>query len=240
MEARKQIEAMVARAREYLLKQQYDQAENLLKDGLNRLGAAAVLYNYLGVVYTQKENYKEAIECFRQSYQTNPEYVEALLNWTICLCDLGQYEEAERLYQELYSPTRTTQAQDVRLTDLVKGRIANKYKECGLSFRQIGKFTEATSEFKKALALKKNLPDVRIELARTYLEMQQLDLAANELDELMSHHRSNTEGLVLMGLLHHKKGQKRAAILAWEKALKIDPLCEQAKAFLSVHSSLGQ
>ncbi|MDF2966160.1 MAG: hypothetical protein K0Q51_1548, partial [Rickettsiaceae bacterium] len=131
--------------------------ENIYKDNLDQPEIAAILNN-LGLAYTDKGNYEQAIECYNKSlfinlknYQLNPDNYGVAIN----SCNLakvyghmGDYEKAIEYYNG---------ALDIFLKDYNKSFIFDKIgiimSSLGVIYRNKGEYEKAIQYHKVALAI---------------------------------------------------------------------------------------
>ena len=58
-------------------------------------------YNLLGLIYHEKNMFNQSIKFLRKSLEINPGNSEARVNLSILLCDLGLYNDAEKVFTGL-------------------------------------------------------------------------------------------------------------------------------------------
>src|SRR5688572_29511876 len=124
-------------------------------------------HHMLGLCYAMTELREEALHSFDEAIRLNPRYVEAHLNRSIVLSDLGRAADAE---------AALSRAQDLGRPDatgyptMVANRLANMHAELGRAYREAGALGEATAQFRSALTLRSGFADVRLDLARALIE----------------------------------------------------------------------
>jgi tetratricopeptide (TPR) repeat protein len=160
----------------------YEAAEKLLLATLEEHGPLANIHNLLGLVFYKQNKVKPAIEQFATALRINPEFVESALNLSIALSDIGRYEEARAIFGSLTSYSKNPAS----LSGLALGRLANLHVQSGRLYEQCGMVHDAVAEYRKALALYSNLPDVRLTLGRMYLRQQRFEEAFTELQAALA------------------------------------------------------
>jgi tetratricopeptide (TPR) repeat protein len=203
----------------YLGMQRYDAAEKLLKATLTEFQKNAALFNLLGLTYHKQSKFPEAIKQFKTALQINPNYIEAALNLVGTLCDVSKYEEA----REVYGSLSATMNEQLKIPNLIVGRLANQHAENGRVYDQAGLFDRAIAEYKKALDLFPKLADVRFELARLYLQEGILDKARSELESLIAVYPDMNKALNLLGVIYFKAGRQDLAKTAWSRSAQSNP-----------------
>lgn len=227
---RSELQEVQKKVRLYLSVNRFDAAEKLLKATLSEYGPLANIHNLLGVTYHRQSRFSDAIKEFNSALSANPEFVEAALNLAATLCDLSQYDEAQQIFQHLnekISPRR-------RQPNLVLGRLANQHAENGAAYEESGMVAEAITEYRKALSLYERMPDVKLMLAKLYLQAGQGDKAKTELEDLVKMMPDHTEGHNWLGIIYYKLGQKDLARHHWEKAQQSAPSNMTTRAYIKM------
>lgn len=62
---------------------------------------SSAAFNLLGLIYHEKNKFNQSIKFFRKSLEINSTNVEARVNLSIVLCDLGMYRDAEEVFSSL-------------------------------------------------------------------------------------------------------------------------------------------
>jgi tetratricopeptide (TPR) repeat protein len=181
LDLRRELNDVQTKIRIYLSAGRPDAAEKMAKAALADHGPLANIHNLLGVVYHSQSRFGEALKEFQRSIQINPAYIEAGLNLVATLCDLSCYEDARRVHAQVMQHV----PQGRKQTQLVLGRIANQHAQNGRMYEESGMVQDAIHEFRRALALYENLPDVRLALSRALVKAGQRDKALMELEELV-------------------------------------------------------
>jgi tetratricopeptide (TPR) repeat protein len=214
----------------YISVGRYEAAEKLLKMSISEYGNIAILHNLLGLTFHRQSKFPEALEQFELAFKENPEFVEAKLNFSIALCDLGQYEKAQEVFEGLDSGVNPKFGQ----TGLVLGRLANHHAQTGDLYETCGMKSFAISEYKRALSLYPKMPDVKIKLARLYLETGDQENARNELESLKSIAPALEEAPIWLGILDFIKGRRTLAFDNWTKAYELNQKSKTSKAYNSL------
>ncbi len=214
----------------YLNVNRFDAAEKLLKATLSDYGSLANVHNLLGVTYHKQSKFPEAIVEFNSALKTNPEFVEAALNLAATLCDLSRYEDARKVFAKLKSQVNPRKKQP----SLVLGRLADRHAKNGQAYEESGMHAEAIQEYKKAINLFPNLPDVQLALAKLYIEVDQFNKARTEFEEIIKLYPELGEAHAWLGILYFKQGRKDQAKRHWEQAQQANPNDLSARAFIKI------
>lgn len=169
----------------------------------------------LGLCYALTELREEALRAFDEAIRLNPRYVEAHLNRSIILSDLGRAAEAEEALSH---------AQDLGRPDssgfpsVVANRLANMHAELGRAYGAAGALAAATEQYRTALSLRPNFADLRLELARSLLQAGEIEEATRELDDIMTSRPQWLEAMLLRGLAAYLAGDLERAKSVWDGA----------------------
>ncbi len=226
--AREELNGIVNKVNLYVSVQRYDAAEKLLRAAIADYGPLANMYNLLGVTYHRQSRFIEALDEFQRALQINPSYVEASLNLAATLCDLSRYEEAREIFNKVQAQTSPTKRQP----DLVLGRLANLHAAAGNLYQQSNMSADAIREYRKALSLFERMPDVKLNLARLYMQIGQLDKAQTELEDLLRAFPDVAEARTWLGVLYLKLGRTEIARDQWLKVQQTDPNDLISRAYL--------
>jgi len=227
---REEVVELKKKVQLYLSVNRFEAAEKLLKATLSDYGPLAHLHNLLGTIYHRQSRFVEALRQFETAVEINPQFVEAGLNLVATLCDLSRYEEARDVFsnlQKLIHP-RTKQP------GLVMGRLANQHAASGYLYEDSGMAAEAIQEYRRALSLYEQMPDVRLQLAKLLLKTGQLEKAQQELELIVKHYPDSVGARNYLGILYLKRGNADLAKHQWQKALSADPNDLTSKAYLAI------
>lgn len=224
------FEELRAKVRLYLEVSRFDIAEKLVRQSIEDEGDLAHLHHLLGLVFHKQSRFPEALQCFRTAVRINPSYIEASLNLVVTLCDLSQYEDALRIFQDL------KQHNDFQLQvpRLVLGRIASLHTQSGHGYSEAGMMPEAIQEYRKAITIFPRLTEARLSLARLYMRSKEPHKAKKELDDILKLQPTEPEAHVLLGLVHESLGERSLAKDSWTRARQSAPGHPAAKILLDL------
>jgi tetratricopeptide (TPR) repeat protein len=207
-------------ARERFATRDYRGAALLLASAIESGQGYADAHHMLGLCYAMNDQREEALREFDAALRLNPRYVEAHLNRSIVLSDLGRAPEAEEAL---------ARAQNIGRPDatgfpmVVANRLANMHAELGRAYREAGDQAMALAHFHTALALRPHFADLRLELARTHLDAGQPHDAARELDAVLQGRPDWLDAMLLRGLAAYLAGDLEQAKSVWESASQRHP-----------------
>lgn len=193
----------------------FDAAEKILRQALSDHGTLAQIHNLLGLVFHKQGKFREAMNEFQTAHRANALFLEASLNLIVCCCDLGMYEEAAELSEEV-AKQRVTPTSMQAMPTLVLGRLANMHAQSGRAYEEIGLHLEAIQEYKKALQIYAHMPDVRLQLGKLYFYLGQNDKAMFEFEEIRRTNADSADAKIWLGILSFKLGNLEAAKNYWD------------------------
>ncbi|OGR20270.1 MAG: hypothetical protein A3K53_01640, partial [Deltaproteobacteria bacterium RIFOXYB2_FULL_66_7] len=148
-------------------------AERHLLDALAGGAKYPDIHYTLGLIDHQRGNYRRAVERFGQAVSLNPDYTEALLSLSITLNDMGRYDEARDAYDRAARILSRKGGSPGK--NLFRGRIANLHKELGELYLALGQYDDAIREYRHALSVAPEYPDLRVRLVTALREAGRTD-----------------------------------------------------------------
>lgn len=207
-------------------------AERRLREAIDGGADFPDIHHTLGLIYHQWGKVHQAIEHFERSISLNPDYTESLLSLSITLNDLGRYDEAKTAYLKA-SATVTRPGEAPTQGNLFRGKIANLHAELGRLYMALGQSEEAIREYRKALLVAPDFPDLRLKLAVALREAGRLEEGLQEVERALSVRPGAISALTQRGILLYLMGRKEMARKAWEDALYKDPLNKLVQLYLN-------
>lgn len=214
----------------YLSVNRFDAAEKLLLATLAEYGPLANIHFNLGLTYHKQSKFPDAIKEFRRALDLNPRYVEAALCLAATLCDVSAYEEA----QSVFALARGAIHPKRQLPDLVLGRLANYHAANGSYYAKAGQQQDAIGEYRKSLLLFPQLPDIKFELAKLYVQNGDLPLAQKELEETLQYQADFIEALQLLGLVYFRLSAFEKARDVWLRTQSLHEGDPVSRAYLRI------
>jgi tetratricopeptide (TPR) repeat protein len=206
-------------------------AERVLREAIEGGACFADLFYILGLIYHQWGKFHQAIEYFEKSLEMNPTYTEALLALSITFNDMGRYEEARNIYRRA-SESVVRMGEPTR-GNLFRGKIANLHSELGELYLALGQNEEAVQEYRKALAVAPEYPDLRIRMVVALREAGRTAEGLEEAAKVLAGHPDNVPAMIQQGILLYLSGKKEKARRAWEEALFRDPTNKLVQLYLN-------
>jgi len=209
---------------------QIDEAEEALIFIYRNNPDFADVCNRLGQIYYQKDDYSRAREFLEKAVRLNPDYTEASLNLAITLNEMKQYGRAKEIIEQAqHRATRKRTA----LEPFIAGKLANKHKDLGDIYRELGMFVESIDEYRKALNISPGFPDIQVKLAVTLREIGMTDEALDLLTRTTEHRPDYLDARIQLGITYFSRGYLDRAKEQWELVLKTNSSHTKALMYMS-------
>ncbi len=218
-----QIDELIAQGR-------ISEAEKSLQAIYRQNPDFADICNRLGQLYFQTGNFNRAREFLERSVRLNPDYTEASLNLAITLNELKQYGKAKEVIDQ--AQARATRKK-TPLEPFIAGKLANKHKEVGDIYKDLGMLIEGIEEYRKALNLSPGFPDIQVKLAVTLREIGMTDEALEILTKATEHRPDYLDARIQLGITYFSRGFLDRASDQWKEVLKADPSNTKALMYMS-------
>jgi protein O-GlcNAc transferase len=236
------ITTSIQSALDHYQKGDLQQAASLCRAILKERPNDAELLHFLGIVYTQMQQYDSAIEYFKKALQFNTTNAEGYLALAIVIEHQGRPDEALQYYEKAVSLNPHNDEVYIRLGDFLKekgmiDKAINTYKHAvqinpndanllnklGNSLQRAGRTDEAIPFYQKALHLNPDLVEGYNNLGAAFVEKGLFEEAATYYQKAIERGPYFTVPYTNLGHVLRKQGKKDAAIAAFEKAIELDP-----------------
>ena len=214
--------------REHYQKGEYDRAEHVLGQVLEKADHFADVHNMLGFILHSRADFVAAERHFERAVELNPAYTEALLNLAVTYNDLRKYDAARSVYARIKKPD----GQSGIFDSFARGKIANMHADLASAYLDVGAREEAIVELKKAVALCPTFPDLWTRLGTIYRDMGNLAFAREAYEKAMEAAPRYVQARVLLGVTLLAQGLTDQAIGEWREVLTIEPENKAAKMYL--------
>ena len=240
----------LAKAEALIQKQDYVGAEPLLRKVLEGDAgndpANYVAWFELGFVENGLGKRDESIAAYRKSVAAKPDVFESNLNLGLQLAKAGQPDAAQFLLAatqlkptshvaegharawislaHVLEPTKPDEAiADYGKAAALQPKDPEPHLAAGLLFEKQGKFADAESEYKQALALGPS-PDALTGLANIYMRGHRLPEAEAELKKLVAAHPEQADARIQLGRVLAADGKYDEAIAELQTGEKLAPV----------------
>ena len=195
----------------YLSALRYQVAEKYLKELIASKADHPKIYNLLGLVYHQQSKFNLALEQFKYAWQAESSFLEARLNYTVTLCDLGEYQSAQN-HAEKFNHYNDRQFNKPYST---LERLANKHEELGDDYHECNMHHHALLEYQKAVHLCKNKPNVLLKIASIYVISKNYAKAIPCLEKLLGAADYKQKALAYLGIIAYYTNNTKETIEYW-------------------------
>jgi tetratricopeptide (TPR) repeat protein len=206
-------------------------AERILREAIEGGACFADLYHILGLIYHQWGKLHQGVEYFEKALGLNPTYIEALLSLSITLNDMGRYEEAKAAYRR--ASKSVVHTGEATRGSFFRGKIANLHAELGELYLALGQNEEAIQEYRKALTVAPEYPDLRIRMVVALREAGKVAEGLEEVEKVLCGHPDNVPARIQQGILLYLSGKRENARRSWEEALFRDPTNKLIQLYLN-------
>lgn len=217
--------------KKYFDERKYDAALQYLEKVAAEKSQFADVYNMLGFIYYSNSRFEDAIRAFSKALEINPAYTEASLNLSVVYNELGQFDRSSEVYEQARDGRKDAKSY---LDPFVKGKLANMHSGLGAIYKDLGFYTEAADEFRKALALRPEFIDIRTSLGVVLRDMKDFDAAISELEETLRQSPEYSHGRIQLGLTYYTMGQHDRAKTEWLKVLRSNPNDRLAQMYMNL------
>ncbi len=218
-------------AKEHFDRREFDHAEPLLLQVLEKNDRFADVHNMLGISRHARGDFQGAREAFDRAVALNPNYTEALLNLVVTLNDLGAYDDSRALFERV-GATASPNIEGAVQDPYALGKIANKHAEIAQAYADAGYLDEAIGELEKGVKLRPTFADLHVKLGSLQRDRGNLAAALASFQTACSANPRYAPARVQLGITLTLQGDKEAAKVAFREALEIDPEHKVAAMYL--------
>lgn len=217
--------------REHYQKREFDRAEPLLRQVLEKSDRLADVHDMLGVICHARGNFAQAEYHFERALAINPSYTEAALNLAVTHNDRGKYEAARQIYARI----RGMAADGAPALDpFVRGKIANMHAEVAQAYADAGMVHDAIVEYERAVRLCPHFADLRTRLGTLLRESGDLSRAREQYEAAIEARPTYVPARIQFGVTLLALGDSDAAAEQWRTALELDPENVPARMYLRI------
>ncbi len=211
----------------YLSLQKIDEAVTALEKAVSGTPDFADAHYYLGRAYSEKGLREKAINEFKEALNVNPRYVAAKKN-------LGA------LMKTAPAKSRGKENDNDPNSDEQVSRQANIHFHMGNALLQKNMLQEAMVEFKEAIRLRPNYPDIRNRLGELYVRRAQYNLAAEEFQVALKINPKYTTAMLNLAECHrmHSEQLMDKAEKEYQRVLELDATNTRAARGLEIIRSI--
>jgi tetratricopeptide (TPR) repeat protein len=225
-------------AREHFDRREFEHAEPLLLQVLEKAPGLADVHNMLGMARHERGEFEAAREAFEAAVRANPHYTEALLNLVVTCNDLGDYDAGKRFYDSVKSGAAPAQGPEGSSRDpYALGKIANMHADVSEAYAHAGYVEEAVIELEKAVNLRPTFVDLRVRLGCMHRDRGDLETAQFAFEKAIEAKPDYPPAHVQLGITHYMRSDLDAARVCFAEALRIKPEDKIAAMYLRLVES---
>lgn len=178
----------------------------------------------------------KAIKAFQKVLEINPENTDSAISLSVLYNDIGQYEEARKVFENANERVRgKAKTNSVLIDDRhINKKFSSKHFELAELYMSYHRFDEALFEYNKSIALDQENLEARIKVAKCYAKKGFLQKAIDELRTLKNEQPHYAPARIALGVLHYGNGSVIEAQSEWEKVLLKDPTNAEAQMYLNL------
>ncbi len=221
----------VKQIQEHIQLREFQKAEALVADLLEKDPDNAEAYYFLGVLHYFQGRPGKTLENLKKALLKNPKHTDAAICLSVLLNDIGKYDDAKKIFEQANQSVVYKKTGEDLETDK---KFSLKHIEIGDLYFRYRRFDEAVEEYSKAIYLDSKSLETRIKRAKAYAKKGFLTRAMQELQLLKNENTKYIPAHIQLGLLHYSQGNILDAELEWETATQIDPKHTEATSYLEM------
>jgi len=188
------------------------------------------VHNALGLVYSLAGNHAEATKCFEKATELNPAYIEAYVNLAIVHNERCEFEEAIRAFER----AATLETKEKGFSPKLKAELAHTYSQLGDTYYELQDYENARDEYKKAASLAPTYLDIKLKLAKAYLQLGIYEDTERLIHDILDENTGYMEAKTTLGLCYYRQHKFDEARKEWQAVLSRDPLNIKARSYLNM------
>ncbi len=228
-------EQLLKTARECFDKQEYKKAQVVLNEiiesddkNIDALFLVANIFHINGEI-------GKAIKAFTKVLTLNPEHTDSAISLSVLYNDIGQYEEARKVFEKANERVKSKGAGTGLMEDThINKKYSSKHFELADLYLSYNRYDEALFEFNKVVALDPTNLEAKIKIAKVYAKKGFIAKAIEELRTLKNEEPNYAPARIALGVIHYGNGNVLEAQAEWEKVILKDPFNQEASMYLNL------
>jgi len=183
-------------------------------------------YNNLGLTFQKAGENEEAINCYKKSIKTNPNYSPAYYNIGSIFHKMGKIDAAKDYYEKVIK---------------IKPNYAEAHNNLGIIFNQLEDNEKAILYCKKAIEINPSFFNAHYNLGLIFQKINKNEKAINCYENAIKINPNFFNAYNNLGILFKKLGKPEKAKNCYENAIKLNPKFSDAYNNLGVYfTDLGR
>ncbi len=228
-------EQLLKSARECFDKQEYKKAQVVLNEiiesddkNIDALFLMANIFHINGEI-------GKAIKAFTKVLTLNPEHTDSAISLSVLYNDIGQYEEARKVFEKANERVKSKGSGAGLMEDAhINKKFSSKHFELADLYLSYNRYDEALFEFNKVVALDPINLEAKIKIAKVYAKKGFIAKAIEELRTLKNEEPNYAPARIALGVIHYGNGNVLEAQAEWEKVILKDPFNQEANMYLNL------
>ncbi|WP_044212058.1 tetratricopeptide repeat protein [Flammeovirga sp. OC4] len=190
-----------------------------------------------------REEFQKSLDLHKKILSKNPNYQASLVGASICLLNLGHYQDALQHINKVINNEEKPAGSQYMIRALVydkmgdlartiseleqllnRGELAKEnFPYFGVKLFEAGKYHDAKKMFYKALEVSDNNELINLCIADCYSKLGKNKNQRQVLETVIEKNPNNVTALNNLGFLHLNNNEYQQALLILNKAIKLDP-----------------
>jgi tetratricopeptide (TPR) repeat protein len=175
-------------------------------------------------------------KAFNKVLSLNPEHTDAAISLSVLYNDIGQYEDAKKVFDTANERVKGKNKGGSGLMEdkHINKKFASKHYEIADLYLSYNRYDEALFEFNKVVGLDPENLEARIKIAKVYAKKGFVAKAIEELRNLKNEEPNYAPARIALGVIHYGNGNVLEAQSEWEKVLMKDPFHAEASMYMNL------
>jgi len=225
------VDDLLQHAKEDLNRNRLGSAEKTLEQAVLLNNQVPEAFYLLGHVYSKTGKLKKAIRAFERTLSLDPSHTDAAIAVSSLYNDVGKYDDGASIFLKT---KKRLERVDAGYDPRINRGLAFHHFELGNEYMKYERFSEAQSEFSKAVNLEPGNVSALLAKAKCMAKLGDRDGAILLLRNLIELHSDCVGAKVQLGLMYHGKKQLDEAFREWNEALALDPENRLAQMYVSM------
>ncbi len=228
-------EQLLKTARECFERLEYKKSQLILNEIIESDDRNVEAFFLLANVFHINGEIGKAIKAFNKVLNLNPEHTDAAISLSVLYNDIGQYEDARKVFETANERVKGKGNGAGLLEDKhINKKFASKHFEIADLYLSYNRFDEALFEYNKVVGLDSENLEARIKIAKVYAKKGFVSKAIEELRTIKNEEPNYAPARIALGVIHYGNGNILEAQTEWEKVLLKDPFHAEASMYLNL------